>query len=111
VTEATVPPPDPGFVWDEIKRIRERVHQLFSYTAALKMRADDVDQWRTKADHRIERNSDRIDELEKGDEIADAVAAKIRARGRLELSVVQKIAGIVVFATSVAVAVKVLFFG
>lgn len=104
-------------LWEEIVRIRERIHKLYSWTAALRMRADDFDQWRHRQEQQtetleglVERVDGKVEELIKTDEIAEQISQKLQARNRLELTVAQKLGAALGFLVTAAAAIKVLFF-
>lgn len=63
---------------DELLRCRERLHTLEGKVVALDLLVADLREWRAQIRVQVEQNSKRIDGLVKADEIADAVAAKLR---------------------------------
>lgn len=56
-------------------------------------RLDALDKWRTEIDGRLSRLEQRVGDLTKADEIAEAVAQKMRSERTLGLTFVQKVGG------------------
>lgn len=65
-------------------------------------RLDAFDQWRTRIDLRFEALERELQRLVKADEIAEAVAAKMKSERTLQLTFVQKTVALLVGAVAIA---------
>ncbi len=97
-------------IWEEILRLRSRVHEMAGKLAGFRLEIDEARRWRDDAGRWRILINERIDDLMKADEIADAVAEKLNKRRGLELTVVQKFGAVIVGITALAASVKSLFF-
>jgi hypothetical protein len=97
-------------IWDEILRIRDRIHEITSTIAAFKLEIDASIRWRDEADRWRKEINQLIGELMKADEIADAVAERLNKRRGLELTMLQKLAAAIVGLSALAASIKSLFF-
>lgn len=95
----------------EILRLRDRAHDLANSLAAAHFQLSTLADWRRDIDAWKRDVEEQIDKMVKADEIADAVAARIRGDHQFRLTVTQKITGGLVVAVTVAGGVKALIFG
>lgn len=81
---------------DEVLRLRERVHELVELVGAIRWQTDDLREWRREVRETLDQHSRQLLELVKSEEIADAIADRMRRQHTLQLTLLQKlIAGVV----------------
>lgn len=68
----------------------------------LAWRVDALDKWRTETDNRLHDHDEAIRKMVTAQEIAEAVAARLSARNRFELTLGQKLIGLVFAGASFA---------
>lgn len=84
---------------DEILRLRDRMHAVEGKAAALEWLVDDLREWRAQARTQLE-------DLVKADDVAEAVAERMKRDRALGLTFVQKAAAFVVGAVLLADSVR-----
>lgn len=96
---------------DEILRLRDRAHDLANSLVAAQYQIATLNEWRRDIDAWKRDVEEQIDKIVKAEEIAEAVADRIRSDRSFQFTIVQKLAASLVGAVMVAGAVKALVFG
>lgn len=91
---------------DEILRLRERYHSLNGEVAAMKYRINSLENWRTEHMREAEKALDELKQLMDTDRTGKAVALALKKRNKLELTFLQRAAGVAIFTLSIATAIK-----
>ncbi len=97
-------------LWEEILRLRDRIHDMASRLAGFRLEIDEARRWRDEASNWRRDVNHKLNELTKSDEIAEAIAEKLDKRRGLELTVLQKLGAGIVACGVLAASVKSLFF-
>lgn len=87
----------------EIERLRDWKHDYVDPTlVAFKFRIELTEQEQSRLDERLSRLWRTVNDMVEADKIADAVAKKVQKRNKLELTLVQRFAGAIIFGIAVA---------
>lgn len=74
---------------DEITRLRDRMHNVESKLSGLEWFINDYKEFRRETRHQLSEHERQLDELVKSDEIAEAVAEKMKENGTVRLTKAQ----------------------
>ena len=96
---------------DEIIRLRERLHTVESTVIGIQYLVADLGKWRDEVRNRLDTLSEQLDNLVNADEIAQAVATRMRSTRTIHLTFVQKSVGLIAALTAIVASLKVLIGG
>lgn len=90
----------------EILRLRDRVHGVEGSVVALEWQIRGLQEWRGETRRLLDELAESLDGIVKQDELADALAARMRRQHTLQLTILQKVIAGVVGLTAFADAIR-----